>query len=190
MARAPATPSKHKLLDFFQRWKGIWLTPEFITKRLWGRDDDRSRASLRAMICRLRDERPDVTIESRTYRRHYHQAGYRYLPTPRKPAVSKTMIRKDARSPENEITHYCRICPETFETTKTEPAHRSALIHHIFEHDRDRQYKRCSRDCELRAQPEELDAGRRMYGLGVPPPPPSGKSVAETNALFFGSDDD
>jgi hypothetical protein len=81
--------------------------------------------------------------------------------TPRYPVAS------DKRTPDNDRVHYCRDCTETFESTDRESAHRAALIHHIREHDQLARFQRCNRYCPLRAQNEELEAGRRLYGPDV-----------------------
>ena len=68
----------------------------------------------------------------------------------------------------NTQTHYCRICEQEFTTIGKDSAHHLALCHYIRDHDQARRYRRCSSFCELRAQPEELEAGHRMYGPGAP----------------------
>jgi hypothetical protein len=104
-------------------------------------------------------------------------------PSPPKPGF-KSYVKRDARTPENELRHYCRDCPLEFESTDVESAHRSALIHYIHEHDRARQFRRCDRNCELKAQPEEIKLDRRLYGPGVIHP----RSTRKIRNLF-GDDD-
>lgn len=65
-----------------------------------------------------------------------------------------------------DIKHYCRACTMTFETTNRDSAHRLAMVHYINQHDMDRQFERCSRYCEMQAQPEEIKRGEKLYGEG------------------------
>lgn len=61
--------------------------------------------------------------------------------------------------------HYCRQCDAVFEPGTEEFAHTTALIHVIRAHDILREFKRCSRYCEEVEQPEEADAGKKLYGV-------------------------
>jgi hypothetical protein len=67
-----------------------------------------------------------------------------------------------------ESQHYCRTCEQEFTTNDKASAHLQALGHYIHDHDNWRAYQRCTIGCELRAQPEEITAGHRMYGPGAP----------------------
>lgn len=82
--------------------------------------------------------------------------------------------------------HYCRECGKLFvreDQTTNQSVHRVEYFHELRNHpDILRQhYVWCSRYCEERAQHEELQAGRRMYGKGVAPFP---KPVIPYERLF------
>lgn len=67
--------------------------------------------------------------------------------------------------------HYCRECGKPFpeqNTNGTSP-HAQAWLHTFTAHNISLgQYRSCSRYCEQRAQYEELQAGIRLYGKGIP----------------------
>jgi hypothetical protein len=91
--------------------------------------------------------------------------------------------RRTPSSPDNDLLHYCRSCTQSFTTNEQESAHRQALIHHIHDHDQEAEFKRCSRYCDLKAQPEELSAGHKLYGPGYVHTP-TGKSPDELRHLM------
>ena len=87
---------------------------------------------------------------------------------------------KKPTNPTSLISHYCRACEQEFISTEKDSAHVLALSHFIREHNEKRQYVRCTKDCELRAQAEEIAAGHRMYGPGAP----KGASSTDYDRLF------
>lgn len=84
-------------------------------------------------------------------------------------------------------THYCRMCNTEFllgHGEKMSP--HSRVWHHIRnQHDPEKTFEACTRHCAERAQEEELDQGRRLYGLGAPRPSESLKPAATYEKIFM-----
>ena len=90
-----------------------------------------------------------------------------------------------AKNEASLLPHYCRTCEQEFlSINDRESAHLLTLSHYIREHDKARKFVRCNKDCELRAQPEEITAGHRMYGPGTPK-----NTSTKTYAELFPEDD-
>ncbi len=75
-------------------------------------------------------------------------------------------MRRASKIPESNVRHYCRSCDAVFEPGETEPAHTTAQVHVIREHERTRLFSRCSRYCMELEQPEERTDNRKLYGVG------------------------
>jgi hypothetical protein len=87
-----------------------------------------------------------------------------------KPDILRSPQTERRRYAGSTATHYCRECGEAFESDKKNlrmTAHATCVLHVIQEHNPERPYLRCSKNCTEQAQPEEIVGKARLYGKGI-----------------------